>query len=85
VRFSWDPEKSDASFHDRGFDFDFASLIFEEPTLEREDTRQDYGERRIIAIGLAAGVELTVCLHRPPRCQRRGGPPNHFSPPEQSS
>jgi uncharacterized DUF497 family protein len=61
VRFSWDSEKSDANFHDRGFDFAFASLIFDQPTLEREDTRRDYGERRTIAIGLAAGLELTVC------------------------
>ena len=61
MRFSWNPEKSDANFHDRGFDFVFASLIFVGPTLEREDTRRDYGERRIIAIGLAAGLELTVC------------------------
>jgi uncharacterized DUF497 family protein len=61
VRFSWDPEKGDANFQERGFDFAFASLIFEGLTLEREDTRRDYGERRIIAIGLAAGLELTVC------------------------
>jgi hypothetical protein len=61
VRFSWDPEKSDANFLDRGFDFAFAALIFAGPTLEREDTRRDYGERRTIAIGLAAGLELTVC------------------------
>ena len=61
VRVSWDPEKSDANFQDRGFDFAFASLIFDGPTLEREDTRRDYGERRIIAIGRAAGLELTVC------------------------
>jgi uncharacterized DUF497 family protein len=61
VRFSWDPKKSDANFRDRSFDFAFASLIFDGPTLEREDTRSDYGERRIIAIGLAAGLELTVC------------------------
>jgi uncharacterized protein len=61
VRFSWDSEKSDASFRDRGFDFAFASLIFDGPTLEREDMRRDYGERRIVAIGLAAGLELTVC------------------------
>src|SRR5262245_36297249 len=59
--FSWDSEKSDANFQEPGFDFAFASLIFEAPTLEREDTRRDYGERRIIAIGLAAGLELTVC------------------------
>jgi len=61
VRFSWDPENSDANFRDRSFDFAFASLIFEGPTLEREDTRRDYGERRIMAIGLAAGLELTMC------------------------
>lgn len=61
MRFSWDPGKSDANFRDRGFDYAFASLIFEAATLEREDTRQDYGERRIIAVGLAAGLELTVC------------------------
>jgi hypothetical protein len=61
MRFSWDPEKSHANFRDRGFDFAFASLIFEGPTLEREDTRRDYSERRIIAIGLAADLELTVC------------------------
>ncbi len=61
MRFSWDPEKSDANFQDRGFDFAFASLIFDGPTLAREDTRRDYGERRIIVIGLAVGLELTVC------------------------
>jgi uncharacterized DUF497 family protein len=44
VRFSWDSAKSDANFEERGFDFAFASLIFEAPTLEREDTRRDYGE-----------------------------------------
>lgn len=61
MRFSWDSEKSDVNFQERGFDCAFASLIFEAPTLEREDTRRDYGERRIIAIGLAAGLELTIC------------------------
>jgi hypothetical protein len=61
MEFSWDPAKSDANYRDRGFDFAFASLIFGGPTLEREDTRRDYGERRIIAIGRAMGFELTVC------------------------
>jgi uncharacterized DUF497 family protein len=28
--------------------------------LERQDTRRDYGERRVIAIGLADGIALTV-------------------------
>ena len=44
----------------RGFDFDFAALVFEGPTLEREDQRRDYGEKRVVAIGLAQGIALTV-------------------------
>lgn len=61
MRFSWDPDKSDANYRDRGFDFAVAALIFGGPTLAREDTRRDYGERRIVAIGLARGLVLTVC------------------------
>ncbi len=58
--FSWDPRKSDANFADRGFDFEFASSIFAGPTLERVDTRQDYGERRIVAMGSADGILIVV-------------------------
>jgi uncharacterized DUF497 family protein len=60
VRFEWDPSKSARNLRDRGFDFDFATLIFEGPTLEREDTRRDYGERRVVAVGIAQGIPLTV-------------------------
>jgi uncharacterized DUF497 family protein len=60
MEFSWDPAKSDENLRARGFDFAFASVIFRGPTLEREDRRREYGERRLIAIGLAEGVELTV-------------------------
>ena len=60
MRFSWDPEKSELNLRERGFDFAFASQIFDGPTLEREDTRRDYGERRVLAIGLVHGIELTV-------------------------
>jgi len=44
----------------RGFDFEFAALIFEQVTLERMDDRRAYGERRVVAIGLAQGLHLTV-------------------------
>jgi hypothetical protein len=30
-----------STFLERGFDFEFASLIFESPTLERMDRRED--------------------------------------------
>lgn len=60
MQFSWDQQKSTRNLRDRGFDFEFATLIFEGPTLEREDTRRDYGERRMVAIGIAQGLALTV-------------------------
>ena len=58
--FEWDDAKSDANLTERGFDFEFASLIFNGPTLEREDRRKDYGERRVVATGTADGIHLTV-------------------------
>jgi uncharacterized DUF497 family protein len=60
MRFSWDHKKSAQNLRDRGFDLEFATLVFESPTLEREDDRRDYGERRIVAIGMAQGIPLTV-------------------------
>lgn len=60
MRFEWDPAKSDENLRERGFDFAFASLIFESPTFEVEDRRKDYGERRMVAIGVADGIHLTV-------------------------
>jgi uncharacterized DUF497 family protein len=60
VRFTWDPEKSERNFAERGFDFAFAAAIFAGPTLERIDTRQDYGEVRRIALGKSDGIPLTV-------------------------
>jgi uncharacterized protein len=60
LQFTWDAAKSEANLLERGFDFEFASLIFEGRTLEQEDQRQHYGERRIVAIGRADGFELTV-------------------------
>lgn len=52
--------KSAANLRERGFDFEFATLVFEGPTLVVEDRRRDYGERRLVAIGLADGLHLTV-------------------------
>jgi len=33
VRLAWDRNKSDANYRERGFDFAFASLIFDGPIL----------------------------------------------------
>lgn len=60
MRFDWDPDKSERNLTERGFDFAFATLLFAGPTLERIDTRQDYGEVRRIALGIADRIALTV-------------------------
>jgi uncharacterized DUF497 family protein len=59
-RFEWDVEKSEANVRLRGLDFGFGSLVFEGVTVELEDGRRDYGERRIIAFGVVDGIQLTV-------------------------
>ncbi len=60
MRFEWDQDKSDTNLAERGFDFGFASLIFDGSTVEVEDRRREYGERRVVAIGVADGLHLTV-------------------------
>ncbi len=51
IIFEWDQGKSNRNFTERGFDFAHAARIFQGDVLEWEDTRCDYGELRIIAIG----------------------------------
>ena len=60
MRFSWDARKSNRNLRERGFDFEFATQIFEGFTLQRVDSRHDYGERRVIALGKAQDIALTV-------------------------
>ena len=49
--FEWDEPKSQRNVRERGFGFDYAAGIFAGLTLERQDTRRDYGEARTQAIG----------------------------------
>lgn len=60
MTFDWDPAKSDQNLKERGFDFAFATLVFAAPYVEFDDARYDYGERRIVALGRADGIPLTV-------------------------
>lgn len=47
----FDPAKSDEVFELRGFDLAYARRVFPGYVLEREDTREDYGELRLRVIG----------------------------------
>ena len=54
-QFSWDPIKNRINITKHGISFFTAAKIFDGPRLEREDTRQNYGETRIIALGRSEG------------------------------
>jgi uncharacterized protein len=58
--FEWDETKSSRNFQERGFGFDYASLIFQGQLLEEPDRRRDYGESRIIATGAVDEFILVV-------------------------
>lgn len=51
MRISFDPAKRDKTLRDRGLDFADAVIVFEGTTVEVDDVRKDYGERRIICFG----------------------------------
>jgi uncharacterized DUF497 family protein len=58
MRFDWDPAKDQRNRQERGLGFDFGALIFEGDTIEWPDTRLDYGETRVRAIGEVDGIVM---------------------------
>ena len=60
MRVTYDPAKRAKTLADRGLDFEDATLVFGGVTVEVEDTRQSYGERRIICYGTLEGRVVVV-------------------------
>jgi uncharacterized DUF497 family protein len=60
VRITFDPAKRARTLADRGLDFADAEHVFSGTTVEIEDIRRNYGERRIICYGLLAGRLVVV-------------------------
>jgi len=60
MKVTFDPAKRDATLAERGLDFDDAAIVFEGVTLEIEDVRKDYGEKRMICYGHLAGRMVVV-------------------------
>jgi len=60
MRFTWDPRKSEETLQLRRFDFAFAARIFEQFVVEYEDRRRDYGELRVVAVGIVDDIGLTI-------------------------
>lgn len=62
MEFDWDPPKRDKVLAERGIDFANAVAIFAGSVHLREDTRRDYGEVRMTAIG-RVGDEFYTVVH----------------------
>mgnify|MGYP001271674506 FL=1 len=60
VRVIYDPAKRQKTLDERGLDFKDAALVFKGVTVEVEDVRKEYGERRIICFGKLKGRMVGV-------------------------
>jgi uncharacterized DUF497 family protein len=58
--FEWDSAKDVTNRRKHGIGFRQAAEIFRGPILVSEDTRRDYGERRLIALGEYDGDVIRV-------------------------
>ena len=60
MKFEWDDNKNETNIQRHGIDFHDAALIFEHPTLIKHDIRKDYGEKRLVGLGLLFEVEVVI-------------------------
>lgn len=61
IEFEWDDEKAAVNLRKHGVSFAQAAFAFRDLfAVEWVDTRQAYGEERVILLGLAQGIVLTV-------------------------
>jgi len=51
MKFEWNKDKNKSNIKKHGLDFTDTDLFFENPYLCFEDTRSEYKEKRIIAVG----------------------------------
>ncbi len=60
MRITWDPIKRERTLAQRGLDFADAAVVFLGTTVEIEDPRKNYGERRVICYGQLSGRLVVV-------------------------
>jgi uncharacterized protein len=62
---TWDEPKRQKTLAERGLDFARCDEVFSGVTVDFEDTSRDYGERRVITLGLLdARVVFVVSTER---------------------
>jgi len=64
MEFEWDPAKNGTNLPKHNFDFEDAELVFGGPCFTFADRRFDYGEERLIRIGLLAGRAVVIAHAR---------------------
>ena len=60
MRYLWDEAKRQANLRKHGLDFADAEKVFAGPLVLFEDGREDYGEQRMIGIGLLETIVVLV-------------------------
>ena len=64
MRYEWDTAKRRGNFAKHGLDFADAEQVFAGPCVTFEDSRFDYGEERLVTLGLLAG-RVVIIAHAP--------------------
>jgi hypothetical protein len=70
VRITFDPAKRAQTLIERGLDFARARELFAGPTLSFDDRRRNYGEARMVSVGMLDG-RLTMVVWTPRGAARR--------------
>ena len=52
MKITYDPSKRQKTLEERGLDFEDAPLLFTGKHFTREDDRKDYGEVRLVTVGM---------------------------------
>lgn len=60
MEITFDPAKRDATLANRGLDFADAAKVFAGTVVEREDDRFEYGEIRLVTVGLLHGAAVVI-------------------------
>jgi uncharacterized DUF497 family protein len=62
MNFTWDEDKRQSNLNKHGLDFSRAGEVFESPMAVFEDQRENYGEQRMIGLGMLE-ADVVVVVH----------------------
>lgn len=64
LKFEWDPAKATANWKKHGGSFALPKTVSKDPfSVEFVDDREDYGEERLVIIGVVEGQALLYVAH----------------------